>query len=755
VGAAFTLVFAILTLRRKTNGRVESGITVDSPVTTAAIPLPATVTDTPSQKSLAQWRGRVGWILGIASFGLLITAAIMFQSDLPGDMALRDAPLALLIGGAGLILALWLRPLPIGGDVGATRQALAVASTDVRMTGARGLVLALGVLYMLALLIVNVRADHISTHLQFLALCATIACLLWGFGMRIPRRVSWEVWAVIGITALAFVVRAAALDSALRFFIDEVNFSHGVLRWIRGGGDAPLLDHFDGIASFPWIYTYLEATAVTIFGRNLIGLRIVSTIFGALTVPSLYLLARALFDRPAAFAAALILATLPPHLHFSRIGLNNIADPLFGTLAFAGMAWGLRTRKTAYFALAGAALGLTQYFYDGGRLVYPPLLMAWLVGWGAFELIRIVIAKIQKLNRQDAKSAKEKLLPTISLKGENLSYLELGTWNLELSQNAQNRKQLLWNLTVLLFAAFLIAAPRYTVLAARELPFSQRFDSEGAPLTQLSNLPLALWNTFRIYIQFPDQSYFYRGITPMLLPYVAAAFLIGLAYAAWRALRLDASGLLPLLWLAVVSLGNAMLELPFVAARYVVAFPALALLAGVGLWAAFKFMLTPSSAGWGWQIVARLALALTVGIISVAQVTFYFGVHLPLYNSQARLYYDSQDAAFRSADFPPDTQVHVIGFPPEYHNYATGVMGFLRDDVTMDIIVPDEFTEDYLGSLPRNVDHAFFIAPSDYASQQLIERYFVVEGPFLSPYPLPPNRMLWLYYASRNDNWNG
>src|SRR5690606_6634794 len=77
--------------------------------------------------------------------------------------------------------------------------------------------------------------------------------------------------------------------------------------------------------------------------------------------------------------AALILATLPTHVHFSRLALNNAADPFFGTMALALLARGMHSHRAADFAMAGAFLGLTQYFYEGGRLVYPILTLIWLV----------------------------------------------------------------------------------------------------------------------------------------------------------------------------------------------------------------------------------------------------------------------------------------------------------------------------------------------------------------------------------------
>ncbi|HRF98926.1 MAG TPA: hypothetical protein PLZ51_27135, partial [Aggregatilineales bacterium] len=97
-----------------------------------------------------------------------------------------------------------------------------------------------------------------------------------------------------------------------------------------------------------------------------------------------------------AFVSAVMLATLPIHIQFSRLALNNIADPLFGTLTFYFIARGFKYphKMRGNFAWAGAMLGLTQYFYEGGRFLYPALTLGWLGflgGWAYLRHIRPLI----------------------------------------------------------------------------------------------------------------------------------------------------------------------------------------------------------------------------------------------------------------------------------------------------------------------------------------------------------------------------
>ena len=119
----------------------------------------------------------------------------------------------------------------------------------------------------------------------------------------------------------------------------------------------------------------MQAWGVGLLGRNLEGLRILSVIVGTLGIPALYFLAKELFDRKTALLAALMPGRFPPHIQFSRIALNNIVDPLFGTLALAFLVRGLKYNRPLDYALSGAALGLTQYFYEGGRLLFPALIL--------------------------------------------------------------------------------------------------------------------------------------------------------------------------------------------------------------------------------------------------------------------------------------------------------------------------------------------------------------------------------------------
>jgi 4-amino-4-deoxy-L-arabinose transferase-like glycosyltransferase len=612
----------------------------------------------------------------------LAAAAVILRGVTP-DLAWN----LVWVGGAGLLIALTLNPPP------------RITFMDVPEHEAiRWQLVVPGILCMGALLMWNlVGAETISSHIQFLLLCGSVGLIALGFGGQLLP-VERSTFMLMGaLTLLAFLLRVIALDSAIRFFIDEANFADAMR--IAQLANVPLLARFSGITAFPWIYPYMESVTVDIFGRNLVGLRMVSVVVGTLTIPAVYILARALFNKPTALAAALLFATFPPHIHFSRIAINNIADPLFGTLALGWMAWGWRTGRRSYFALAGAAFGLTQYFYDGGRLLFPPLIVAWLVCCVMLMWVR--------------------------------------------GDETQGRAG---GALVMLLIAALVAAPIYVLVASHSQTLSQRFDNEGAwGLLSLSRFIQRMIDTFRLYVQIPESSYFYLGNTPMLLIYMSAPFLAGIATAVWRTLRLEYDGLLLLFWLVATAVGNSLLASPFVSARYPSVFPALILLATLGIVTTLHLIMQHPR-------LKTYVLYAVVVVFAAAQTIFYFAVHVPLYNDQARVHEDSQDAAFRSADFPPHTQVYFIADPVAYHAYARAVIWLLRDDLGVTAMSPSELTATFLLGLPHTLDHAFYLLPNDYASLELIRRYFVVNGPFHSPYPLPPNREFVLYYAARAEN---
>ena len=589
--------------------------------------------------------------------------------------------------------------------------------------------------------------SHINSNDQFIILIMGMLLLAWGIAGRritpadekrltIRERIAQIVWTdvlvVVTILCLAFAVRWWQLGGAVRLFVDEVHFSNPVMHFYADS-EIELLHPFSSVAAFPYIYPYMQYYAVLNFGRTLEGLRVVSVLFGVLNVGVIYLLAKEMFNKPIAILAMLFLAIFPPHIQFSRIGLNNIADPVFGTLAMYFLLRGIKPNRDMRlnFAWAGLMLGLTQYFYEGGRLLYPALAFIWLgyMGLSSYVLIslRAVSAYIS-----DKESSKARALKRI--KHANLKY------------HTQS-------MMALLGVFMLISLPIYYTLVGLNKPVISRMETAGVServtdnFTDVASVVIHITNRFTeaflIHVAIPDDSLYYAGETALILSFVVPLFLLGLYYIFWRLDR-PASSII-LIWILLTWLGNTMMQQSRISARYVVEFPALALIVAIGLYYTGKllFPLHPRTRN-------RLLTAVASMFI-VFHITYFFGPHLAIFNEQFRddinRDRDTDDVLFRSVGFPDGTQIYVVGEPVMPQRLARNLLNYLADDLVIYTLEPEEFTGEYLYGLNQTQPQAFYIEPDDTISLRLIRHYFPkVAGPFFSDYDIPMDEQYALYH---------
>ncbi len=203
------------------------------------------------------------------------------------------------------------------------------------------------------------------------------------------REVALEIGAVAAVTAVAFVLRAYDLAHfPPPMHGDEGEMGLMALQILEGPGKLPLF--VTGWLDHPTLFHYLQAASLAIFGRDEVGLRMLSAIFGTAGVPLIYWIGRVGWGRLAGFTAVWLMAVSHLHIHFSRIGLNNI-ESVFGMTLFMLLLvqiWerGERERKATAplwpFVSAGLVAGLSQYLYYGSRLIpivaAPLLLILWL-----------------------------------------------------------------------------------------------------------------------------------------------------------------------------------------------------------------------------------------------------------------------------------------------------------------------------------------------------------------------------------------
>jgi 4-amino-4-deoxy-L-arabinose transferase-like glycosyltransferase len=555
------------------------------------------------------------------------------------------------------------------------------------------------------------RSLRLSQHLQaFLFTVGLIAILRGAGGLRFTQVKSLYRHSTIPlliITVLGLALRVWMISDTVRLMIDELHFFDAV-NFLRQVNTAPILHPMNSIASFPYTFAYLQTWTVAFFGTNFTGMRMASAIVGSLTIPAIYLLGRALFDRKTALIAATLLAVFPPHIHFSRLALNNIADPLFGTLALAFLVRGLKRNSQTDYVLAGINLGLSSYFYEGGRLLFLGVFVIWL---GIF----LVAYRPRKHARA---------------------------------------------MVLMALAALLVMMPYYSTLARPEYSFTARFANEAIRprylLQDLQTKPLmdvllahydhALKYSFFHTIYSPDSSQFYYGGYTAILPwYVVPFYALGLFYLLWKA-RVVAM----LLWLWI---GLAIIGISFVVntdwtVRFVVIFPAMMLAVAVGLRYPLEFL-------WPVRFSRRYLyafIAIIVAVIGILQLTHYFGEHLTLYNSQIRLgRSDSYDVFDRAAQYSQADELYYLSDQIIFTPVFDAVRTLTQSGPNYRIWRLDKITRDSLESLPRHRMLLFAVAPTDEGVISLLHDVFVLKGPVWSPYdsvPIDHQYALYIYSPS-------
>ena len=122
-----------------------------------------------------------------------------------------------------------------------------------------------------------------------------------------------------------------------------------------------------GWYSFPTLYFFIQSFGIAILGQTTIGLRITAALVGTMTVAALFLIMRAMFNSRAALIGSILLAFSAYHIHFSRLGLNNIWDGLSWLLTLGVLWWAWNHERRAAYVLTGICLGFAQYFYTSAR----------------------------------------------------------------------------------------------------------------------------------------------------------------------------------------------------------------------------------------------------------------------------------------------------------------------------------------------------------------------------------------------------
>lgn len=508
------------------------------------------------------------------------------------------------------------------------------------------------------------------------------------------------------IILVGLFARVFMLETAIPTYVDETQFAKSIVD-LRTLDDVRIMRSMGFVTDYIWIYPYLQFLYTEVFGATLITMRMISVILGTLTIPAVYLLGRWALSRRIGLLAAFLLAIDLPHIHFSRLAMYNIADPLFGVLTIALLWRGLQTRSRSTLALAGVCLGLTGYFYEGGRLLYPALIVCWL----------LLYTVIQNFNVP--KRGIGVFLVTATLV-TSCFYISL------ITQTNRTVAPQLAHQTVSsgFWTDFLVS------------------DDVSAQLQQLFETRI---NPPYLHIMSqPDNSQFYYSQdVALVLPYLLPLLLIGIGVAFYHGQRL---GLAFPLWIMLTVLGNALIRQNDWTPRFVVLLPALAILIALGIDAIYQVIVEQRLRFQSIRKWLQIAGVGVLALMGVLQMDYYFNSLLRAHNVLFREKVDDQDAARRAQALPPDTLVYVLPAIDIYHVDVEVRQAYERHTIPVKIIQANKF--DFANfDVSDDQSYAFFVEPDDTLTIAKLRDLFggCLSDPQGSPYNVPERYQFVLY----------
>jgi 4-amino-4-deoxy-L-arabinose transferase-like glycosyltransferase len=607
---------------------------------------------------------RVGaWLLLIAALALAIQGQRYFfhRPDYAWDGLVLHAL------GAACFLAAWRLARPRRGTAVRQPLRLAVPAWLCRWPIPAAL-LSLGTLFALVagLLARDRQLNQPSGDVALLWAMGTAAAALaaiwpatrlevrtWPGRLRRWERATWlEVAAVAGLTLIALLVRTVALGQ-VPFTLGGDEAWHGLLaRQVLSG---QLRNPFAmGYMSMPTLFYWPLSWSLWLAGNDVTALRLPAALAGTATVPVLYFFARGLWGRRVALLSSAFLATYDYHLHYSRLGANNIWDALFVLLALWALDRGLAASGEPQaspkepwrcFVAAGLIMGLGTYFYTGARLL-PVLTLvyagyAWLRRRGRLERPGLHLGLLA--------------LALLITAAPMLAFARVhpDQWNARINQVG------------IVQSGWLAREVEITGKGMPQLLAEQFLRAAGA---------------FHV---FPDRTVWYGAGRPLLSFGAGALAVLGMVWATahWR----RRGHFLLLIWFwAVIITGGMLTESPPSSQRLVIASPAVAVLVALGLERVVRLGQRLLALPRAWERSALLLLILALG---AANVRYYFLEFSPLrrYGGENGETATMMGSYLRRLE--PGSTAYLFGAPRLYWSFGT--MLFLAPAIAgRDVVEP-------------------------------------------------------------------
>lgn len=221
-------------------------------------------------------------------------------------------------------------------------------------------------------------SDGFITALWLLALGIVIASVLIDAEWPTSRTASidalrtwWnahrrEAGAVAVVVLAALLLRTVGLETYPYAFCNDEGEMGVSAQCILDGRCTDLFEV--AWAAQPRMAFLPTALSLSIFGNSAAAARLPSAVFGAAAVLFTFLFTREAFDRRTAFLAAILLAALPVHMHFSRMAVDNVVDATYSSAILWLLFRAVKRNSIVAGGAAGFAAAMAMYTYPGSRL---------------------------------------------------------------------------------------------------------------------------------------------------------------------------------------------------------------------------------------------------------------------------------------------------------------------------------------------------------------------------------------------------
>ena len=504
----------------------------------------------------------------------------------------------------------------------------------------------------------------------------------------LPRRDEIREWwrahylevlliALIGLAAL--LIRTIDLANYPYAFInDEGEVGMEAFRILRG----EVVSFFNTAwAGSPSLAFLPGALSVKLLGNTGVAIRLFSALQGTLAVVFVYLIGREAFDRRTGFLAACILAALPWHVHFSRLGVLNIADSLFTTCSLWLTYRALRRGHFVDYLLAGLVMGLALYTYLGSRLVIP--MVIGVLGYAALR---------------------------------QRNYLQTH----------------LRHLAIVVLGFLVVASPIIVAFAQNSDEFMDRLNTESllidnrleglaanVNMTPFDFMAGQLQSSTMVFIARPGTGQFFSSPRAYLAWWAVIFLVLGMVYTLWHIKEVRYMLLTGWFWAPVI-IGGILTQMPPSNQRMLGAAPALALIVALGLWKLANSIraTTRLSANWFMAVCVLFAV-----FIAWQDIHYYFAGQYRVERSFEE-YGDafSYEVGLRADALNPDFRLRVIGASPEeeWPVVVAASANFYYFSPGVDVQDFNEVTLETIKSLPRDQGIFFAAIPSRVEDLKLI-----------------------------------